>query len=397
MATITLKQTTFGCTIGMGAFEGIGVAFSSLKQSANNLTEALGSLKAKIGLASIGVNVSESQEQTKAAQEREKIKKSSLSLAYDKLSTLISDVGSVDIKASSKIRERKETFYDRYYYLKPECEKTKKEQRRDDWNEFKSSIANKVSDFLSEAWDWLKANWKELLTVLATVIVVVVIVVVSVMTFGGAAVAIAALVGGLLSVAGQLVSDVITYMATGKWSSSPLDYFGAFVGGAIGGILMINPAGAGAGAIVGKVFGKASVSLAVNALVSTSLTENLENIFGLENRSYGQIFLDTCESVAIAFVLGKIFEGPTKLITTKLADKFANIPSISRLVGSHSYAADFSRQITRAANKQVPFALDIFKRYSTTFRNGFLSGNINSFLENIGQGGVKILKEAMNN
>lgn len=128
MATITLTQTTFGCTIGMGAFEGIGVAFSSLKQSTNNLTEALGSLKTKIGLASIGVNISESQEQTKAAQEREKTKKSSLSLAYDKLSTLISDVGSVDIKASSKIRERKETFYDRYYYLKPECEKTKKKK-----------------------------------------------------------------------------------------------------------------------------------------------------------------------------------------------------------------------------------------------------------------------------
>ena len=89
MATITLKQTTFGCTIGIGVFEGIGVAFSNLKQSTNNLTKALGSLKTKIDLASIRVNISESQEQTKAAQKREKIKKSSLSLAYNKLSILI--------------------------------------------------------------------------------------------------------------------------------------------------------------------------------------------------------------------------------------------------------------------------------------------------------------------
>lgn len=38
-----------------------------------------------------------------------------------------------------------------------------------------------------------------------------------------------------------------------------------------------------------------------------------------------EISLDIYGSVAFAFVLGKIFEGPTKAITKKLANKFPGI------------------------------------------------------------------------
>lgn len=76
----------------------------SLKQSANGLSEALGSLKSKIDLASNAVKVETSQEQTNKAKGRESTKKSSLSLAYEKLNTLISDIGSVDLKVSKKLK-----------------------------------------------------------------------------------------------------------------------------------------------------------------------------------------------------------------------------------------------------------------------------------------------------
>lgn len=122
-------------------------------------------------------------------------------------------------------------------------------------------------------------------------------------------------------------------------------------------------------------------------------TENFENIFGLENRSFMEISLDIYGSVAFAFVLGKIFEGPTKAITKKLANKFPGIPALERLVGTHSYSADFARQITRAANKQVPFKLDIFSRYFKTFRNGVFGGYIEGFLENLGQVGIDAITE----
>jgi len=156
---------------------------------------------------------------------------------------------------------------------------------------------------------------------------------------------------------------------------------------------MINPAGTSCSALIGSIFGKAGVALAVDAFVSTSLTENFKNIFGIENKSFTEISLDICGSVVFAFILGKVFEGPTKAITQKMANKFSGIQAFERLVGTHSYSADFARQITRAANKQVPFKFDIFSRYFKTLRNGLVGGYIEGFFENIGQGGIDAIKD----
>ena len=60
-------------------------------------------------------------------------------------------------------------------------------------------------------------------------------------TCGWAAVVVAFSVGGLVGVGGQLISDIIFWAATGEWESSLEDYVGAFLGGAVGGILMLHP------------------------------------------------------------------------------------------------------------------------------------------------------------
>ena len=44
MAAITLPGFTFGSALGMGAFEGIGTAFTGAKSSSSGLSEALGAL-----------------------------------------------------------------------------------------------------------------------------------------------------------------------------------------------------------------------------------------------------------------------------------------------------------------------------------------------------------------
>lgn len=174
MATITLTGGTFGCTMGMGVFEGIGVAFTSAKSSSSVLSKALGTLKSKIDLASVAAKVETSQEQTHKAEEREFAKKSSLSLAYEKLNTLIADTGSVDMKASSKIRERKDAFYDRYYYLKPECEKNRREKVKDaikkGWDGL-CSIGNAIKNFALDVVEWVKEHWKEILVGIAFIVV----------------------------------------------------------------------------------------------------------------------------------------------------------------------------------------------------------------------------------
>lgn len=371
MATITLKQTTFGCTIGMGAFEGIGVAFSSLKQSANNLTEALGSLKAKIGLASIGVNVSESQEQTKAAHEREKNKKSSLSLAYDKLSALISDVGSVDIKASSKIRERKETFYDRYYYLKPECEKTKKEKRKDKraerWQnvkDFWGGVGEAIKNFVVSVGEWCKENWE----LLAAAFVAIAVVVFAVCTFGAGAVLIAAMVGAAVGFLSQALGDVIAtgmhFFKTGKleWQgSSWQEYLGSTLGGALGGILMLT--------------GHPMAANMFASGFSTFFSGHLSNATGGEKRSSLEILGNTAFSVGMSALFTKVGDKVGK----SLSRSFPQITFFRRLAGRNSYEASFKGKLTAICNGNQKISGLTYK----TFRNGIVSGMFGNSFETV--------------
>ena len=65
MAAITLPGFTFGSALGMGAFEGIGTAFTGAKSSSSGLSEALGALKSKIDLAAVADKVETAQEQEK--------------------------------------------------------------------------------------------------------------------------------------------------------------------------------------------------------------------------------------------------------------------------------------------------------------------------------------------
>ena len=50
MAAITLPGFTFGSALGMGAFEGIGTAFTGAKSSSSGLSEALGALKSNANI-----------------------------------------------------------------------------------------------------------------------------------------------------------------------------------------------------------------------------------------------------------------------------------------------------------------------------------------------------------
>lgn len=381
MATITLTQTTFGCTIGMGAFEGIGVAFSSLKQSTNNLTEALGSLKTKIGLASIGVNISESQEQTKAAQEREKTKKSSLSLAYDKLSTLISDVGSVDIKASSKIRERKETFYDRYYYLKPECEKTKKEKRQDKraerWQNFKDfcgGVAEAIKNIVISSFEWCKEHWK----LIATAVMVVVAITIIIGTGGTAlgpvmAVVLAAAKGLLIGASvGGLCGGVFNVVKTGDVSFNTfLEGFedGAFSGAISGAITGGMGAWMSGWASGGEQAALRSLSMGKKMLIGgigdagASVFGDLGDIFIKgEDMSIGEFAVNT----VFSFALGFIATGVSNKVGQKLEIKIPGINS-----GQGSWAHVWGTQSTSSIRHQSIISLkSIFKGLGSDFVSG---------------------------
>lgn len=378
MATITLTQTTFGCTIGMGAFEGIGVAFSSLKKSTNNLTEALGSLKTKISLASIGVNVSESQEQTKAAQEREKTKKSSLSLAYDKLSTLISDVGSIDIKASSKIRERKETFYDRYYYLKPECEKNRREKVKDaikkGWDGL-CDIGNAIKNFAVDVFEWCKDHWKLIATALMVVAAIAIIICTGGTALGPVMAVVLAAAKGLLigAAVGGLCGGVFNVVKTGDISFNAfLEGFedGAFSGaisgaitGGMGAWMSGWASGGGQAALRSLSMGKKMLIGGIGDATASFLGDFGDYILNPEEGiTIGEIAVNT----VFSFALGFVATGVSNKVGQKLEIKIPGINS-----GQGSWAHVWGTQSTSSIRHQSIISLkSIFKGLGSDFVSG---------------------------
>lgn len=154
------------------------------------------------------VNVDTSHEQAQTAEKREETKQTALTTGYDKLETLIADVSTIDNKSGDKIRERKDDFYARYSWLKPECEKTDKEK----FNEKVSNVVNtfkegwnKLGECLKSAWEWCKENWE----LLVAAVVAIAVVVFAILTFGAGAVLIAAVVGAAVGAFSQALGDVI--------------------------------------------------------------------------------------------------------------------------------------------------------------------------------------------
>ncbi|OPX42030.1 hypothetical protein CLHUN_40890 [Ruminiclostridium hungatei] len=106
----------------------------------------------------------------------------------------ISDAARIDGDAADIIKKRKDDFYDKYNYLKPECEKS-------GWEKFCNGCES--------VGEWCKEHWVTIVTVL----VVIAIAVIAVVTFGVAIAAIAA-IAGIASLV-LCAADVICMSATG--------------------------------------------------------------------------------------------------------------------------------------------------------------------------------------
>jgi hypothetical protein len=213
MAVIALKGTSFDYAMGMGVFDGLSMAFSDAKRTTSTLHEALSTLKSKIDVAATVVSVDTSQTHAQQAQARESTKKSSLTLAYEKLDALISDTGRVDQRASSKISSREDDFYKRYYYLKPECKKTDKEKRDDWWAErwqnfkdFWGGVGEAIGGFFKKVGEWCKEHLVAIITALAVVLIAVV----AAIFLGPAAIIAVCSAIAFFCAAGDLIATAIT-------------------------------------------------------------------------------------------------------------------------------------------------------------------------------------------
>ena len=366
MAIIALSGNTLGCSLGIGSYENLQNTFLNTKGSCSGLSGAIKSLKVKIDVAAININTSNSQEQIKQADLRESEKKGALSVAYDKLDTLITDVGNVDLKTSSEIRRLKDLFYSRYSYLRPDCEKSDKELRNEKWNQmwqnikdFCGGVAAAIGNMVKNVGEWLKENWESLVKVYLTVLTVVAVVALCVVTFGGAAVAVAAIVGVAVGVLSQFVSDLAVSLVTKQFKfSSWQEYLGSGIGGLVEGVLMLT--------------GNPMLANCVGNGISTYFSGHLTNITSNEKRSSLDIMLNTGFDVLLGAVVTKYGDD----ILDGVGKKISKIPGLSRLSGQGSYEATFNMVITKLKNKTaVKFTLK-------TIRNGIISELFGNTIEN---------------
>lgn len=287
MSTIALKGNTLSCSIGFGSFSAIGSSFNTAKRNTASLTSRLGTLKNKVSAVNAVVNVGCSNDKVYKAQQREENKKTSLSLAYDKLEKFIRDVSKVDSTVKRKIEERKEAFYKKYQYLKPKCERTR-------WEKFKDAVstgAKFVKDVFVAVGTWCKEHWVELL------------------------------VGIALIVVGALITVFTAGVGTAFWAA-----FGAAL---LKGVTMAVTAGAVAGSISGGI--SAATTIATGLREGKSFNgELLSNAFNSFITSFGDEFASGFMTGGISFFgasIGTAVSVGTKAVTIS-CDTFKKISKI---------------------------------------------------------------------
>ena len=155
--------------------------------------------------------------------------KSSTKTQEDKIETLenlkqdindfISDVVRIDGDAADAINKSKDDFYDKYEYLKPECEKS-------GWEKFK--------DGCKKVGEWCKEHWKEILAI-AVVITGIVLCFVPGLNWLGSGILMGALKGAL---SGGLIGGLSSWASGGSFWEGFKDgvVTGAIFGGVFGGL-----------------------------------------------------------------------------------------------------------------------------------------------------------------
>ena len=139
----------------------------------------------------------------------------------------ISDTARIDSNVADVINQRKDDFYNEYYYLKPDCEKS-------GWEKF--------CDGVKSVGEWCKEHWKLIVTIVLVVIAIVVIVVITVVTAGAA-------LGPILTIVMGVAKGLIIGTVTGG-------LMGGFSSMANGGTFLEGfEDGAFKGALTGALFG----------------------------------------------------------------------------------------------------------------------------------------------
>ena len=139
------------------------------KKSVREYKSDLKSLKTKVLTIDNSVcNVDDVIDSIKSSTQTQGDKIDALDKLKKDVNEFVSDVVRIDGDAADAINKSKDDFYDEYYYLKPECEKS-------GWEKFK--------DGCKKIGEWCKEHWKELVIGAICIVIGAVLTVLSAGTF----------------------------------------------------------------------------------------------------------------------------------------------------------------------------------------------------------------------
>ena len=250
MATITLN--------GSGKFVGLELTFKGATQKISDLASSLSKLKDKVNNVQTITDIGSSSNDANNATNREEHKKSALSVAYEKVDKLLSEVGSIDNRVAGEITKKKNNFYKKYSWLKPECEKGFFEKAKEYlWNKV-CNIANTIKNIVIDVAKWCKKHWKAIVTALILIVAVAILVLVP---------------------AGGILATILIGAAKGA-------ILGAIIGGVSGGIESVNNGGS---------FWEGFENGAFSGAISGALTGALFAGIGVGGTAFGKLFGTSCK------------------------------------------------------------------------------------------------------
>ena len=132
------------------------------KKAVKEYKSDLKSLKSKVLKIDSGIcNVDDVISSIKSSTQTQEDKIDALDNLKKDVNEFIADVVRIDGDAADAINKSKDDFYDKYEYLKPECEKS-------GWEKFK--------DGCKKVGEWCKERWKAIVTVVIVITAVVILV-----------------------------------------------------------------------------------------------------------------------------------------------------------------------------------------------------------------------------
>ena len=225
---------------------------------------------------------------TSTQTQEEKIE--SLETFQNNSEQFITDTVKIDGDVADIVNQNKNDFYNKYCYLKPECEKS-------GWEKF--------CDGCKKVGEWCRDNWKSIVKIVVAVVIIAALGIASVLTGGALAVILAgafwgALIGGAF---GGITGGIISAMSGGSFLEGFAD--GA-LSGAIGGAITggftaaLGPAttllqGIGRGAGIGALstsISNIAVTTIDYAVTYKTLAGSFDDILisGLSGAVFGGIF-----------------------------------------------------------------------------------------------------------